>query len=301
MSAILDKLADQHEERLINVLYTLENDIINSVRKTTVAGTTLTTKLAIELQPQLRSSIENIFLNEADLIINEDYDKIAKEVLDTFGKMPIPAKFKNLTKIDLQTITALKYQSFSGFEDIAERFLKVINDEIYQSAIVGRPFADVEKNIRSHINGVYQQSNQREINELVDFINENKFVESQKTAVQSAVTKLQTEYAADRAGENLRRYAGQIAHDSVMQVHGQFTVKKAKESGLKHFTYTGTLVRDSRPFCVNMVGRTLTEKQIRDRWNSQSWKGKSSGDPFIVRGGYRCRHTWIPTNPDWNI
>jgi len=86
-----------------------------------------------------------------------------------------------------------------------------------------------------------------------------------------------------------------------MQVHGQFTVKKAKESGLNHFTYTGTLVRDSRPFCVNMVGRTLTEKQIRDRWNSQSWKGKSSGDPFIVRGGYRCRHTWIPTNPDWNI
>ena len=301
MSRILDKLADQHEERLINVLYTLENDIIDSVRKTTVAGTTLTTKLAIELQPQLRSIIENVFLEEADLIINEDYNKIAKEVLDTFGKMPIPTKFKNLTKIDLQTITALKYQSFSGFEDIAERFLKVINDEVYQSAIVGRPFSEVERNIRSHINGVYQQSNQTEINELVDFINENKFVESQKTAVQNAVTKLQTEYAADRAGENLRKYAGQIAHDSVMQFHGQFTVKKAKESGLKHFTYTGTLVRDSRPFCVNMVGRTLTEKQIRDRWNSDSWKGKSSGDPFIVRGGYRCRHTWIPTNPDWNI
>ena len=301
MSKILDKLADQHEQRLINVLYTLENDIIDSVRKTTVAGTTLTTKLAIELQPQLRWIIENVFLEEADLLINSEYNLIAKEVLDTFGKMPIPAKFRNLTQVDLQTINALKYQSFSGFEDIAERFLKVINDEVYQSAIVGRPFSEVERNIRSHINGVYQQSNQAEINELVDFINENKFVESQKTAVQNAVTKLQTEYAADRAGENLRKYAGQIAHDSVMQFHGQFTVKKAKESGLKHFTYTGTLVRDSRPFCVNMVGRTLTEKQIRDRWNSDSWKGKSSGDPFIVRGGYRCRHTWIPTNPDWNI
>ena len=254
MSKILDKLADQHEQRLINVLYTLENDIIDSVRKTTVAGTTLTTKLAIELQPQLRSIIENVFLEEADLLINSEYNLIAKEVLDTFGKMPIPAKFRNLTQVDLQTINALKYQSFSGFEDIAERFLKVINDEVYQSAIVGRPFSEVERNIRSHINGVYQQSNQAEINELVDFINENKFVESQKTAVQNAVTKLQTEYAADRAGENLRKYAGQIAHDSVMQFHGQFTVKKAKESGLKHFTYTGTLVRDSRPFCVNMVG-----------------------------------------------
>lgn len=300
MSKILDKLADQHEERIINVLYKLEEDVIKAVTKAS-GGELVSTRLAIQLQPELRSIIESTFLEEADLLINSEYNLIAKEVLDTFGKMPIPAKFKNLTQIDLQTINALKYQSFSGFEDIAERFIKVINDEVYQSTIVGRPFNDVVKNIRSHINGVYQKSNQGEINELVDFINENKFVESQKTQVQSAVTKLQTEYAADRAGENLRRYAGQIAHDSVMQFHGQFTVKKAKESGLKHFTYTGTLVRDSRPFCVNMVGRTLTEKEIRDRWNSQSWKGKSSGDPFIVRGGYRCRHTWIPTNPDWNI
>ena len=301
MSKILDKLADQHEQRLINVLYTLENDIIDSVRKTTVAGTTLTTKLAIELQPQLRSIIENVFLEEADLLINSEYNLIAKEVLDTFGKMPIPAKFRNLTQVDLQTINALKYQSFSGFEDIAERFLKVINDEVYQSAIVGRPFADVERNIRSHINGVYQQSNQAEINELVDFINENKYNPSLKSKVEDSITKLRTKYAADRAGENLRKYAGQLAHDSIMQFHGQFTVKKAKDSGLNHFTYTGTLVRDSRPFCRDMVNKTLTEKEIRDRWNSQSWAGKSSGDPFIVRGGYRCRHTWIPTNPDWNI
>ena len=300
MSKILDKLADQHEERIINVLYKLEEDVIKAVTKAS-GGELVSTRLAIQLQPELRSIIESTFLEEAALLINSEYNLIAKEVLDTFGKMPIPANFKNLTQIDLQTINALKYQSFSGFEDIAERFIKVINDEVYQSTIVGRPFNDVVKNIRSHINGVYQKSNQGEINELVDFINENKFVESQKTQVQSAVTKLQTEYAADRAGENLRRYAGQIAHDSVMQFHGQFTVKKAKESGLKHFTYTGTLVRDSRPFCVNMVGRTLTEKEIRDRWNSQSWKGKSSGDPFIVRGGYRSRHTWIPTNTDWNI
>ena len=300
MSRILDKLADQHEERLLNVLYTLEDDVINSVRRST-GGELISTRLAIQLQPQLRQAMENIFLNEADLLINEDYNKIAKEVLDTFGKMPIPANFRNLTQIDLQTINALKYQSFSGFEDIAERFLKVINDEVYQSAIAGRPFADVERNIRSHINGVYQKSNQREINELVDYINENKFIAKNKSKVEDAITKLRTQYAADRAGENLRKYAGQIAHDSVMQFHGQFTVKKAKDSGLEHFTYTGTLVRDSRPFCRKMVNKTLTEKQIRDRWNSQSWAGKSSGDPFIVRGGYRCRHTWIPTNPDWNI
>ena len=300
MSRILDKLADQHEERMINVLYKLEEDVIKEVTKSLNVDV-VSVRLAIQLQPKLRNLIETVFLEEADAIINEEYNKIAKEVLDTFGEMPIPAKFKSLTDIDLQTINALKYQAFSGFEDIAERFLKVINDEVYQSVIAGRPFDDMVSNIRSHINGVYKRSNSAEINELVDFINENKYKASMKSQVEDAIRKLQTQYASDRAGNNLRRYAGQIAHDSVMQFHGQFTVAKAKASGLEHFTYTGTLVRDSRPFCRNMLNKTLTEKEIRDIWNNQGWQGKSTGDPFIVRGGYRCRHTWIPTNPNWDI
>ena len=300
MSRILEKLADQHEERMINVLYRLEEDIIKEVSRAT-KGQLVSQRLAIQLQPRIRNIIQSTFLNEADLIINEEYNKIAKEVLDTFGEMPIPKKFKSLTEVDLETINALKTQSFSGFEDIAERFLKVINDEVYQSTIAGRPFEDMVSNIRSHINGVYKKSNSREINELVDFINENKFNENKKSEVEEAIKKLQTQYGADRAGNNLRKYAGQIAHDSVMQFHGQFTVAKAKEAGLTHYRYTGTLVRDSRPFCQSMLNRVLTETEIRDIWNTQSWVGKSTGDPFIVRGGYRCRHTWIPTDPQWDI
>lgn len=298
MSRILEKLADQHEERIINVLYKLEEDVVKEVTRAT-KGQLVSQRLAIQLQPQIRKLVADNFLDEADIIINEEYNKIAKEVLNTFGEMPIPKKFKSLTEIDLQTINALKTQSFSGFEDIAERFSKVINDEIYQSTIAGRPFEDMVSNIKSHINGVYKTSNTREINELVDFINENKFDSTKKAQVEDAVRKLHTQYASDRAGNNLRRYASQIAHDSVMQFHGQFTVAKAKEAGLNHFTYTGTLVRDSRPFCQEMLNRTLTEEQIRDMWNNRAWQGKSTGDPFIVRGGYRCRHTWIPTDPAW--
>ena len=294
MSRILEKLADQHEERMINVLYRLENDVVREVTRAT-KGQLVSQRIALQLQPQIKKAIEKSFLNEADLIINEEYNKIAKEVLDNFGKLNIPKKFKSLTQVDLQTINALKYQSFSGFEDIAERFLKVINDEVYQSTIAGRPFDDMVSNIRSHINGVYKQSNVTEINELVDFVNENKFDTAKKLQVEDAIRKLHTQYASDRAGNNLRKYAGQIAHDSVMQFHGQFTVAKAKEAGIDKFSYTGTLVRDSREFCARMLNRILTEEQIREIWNNQSWAGKSTGDPFIVRGGYRCRHTWIPT------
>jgi len=300
MSKILDKLADQHEQRIIDVLRRLEEDVVREVTRAT-GGKLVSQRLAIQLQPAIRNLVETTFLDEADTIINDEYNKIAKEVLDTFGEMPIPKKFKSLTEVDLTTLNALKTQSFSGFEDIAERFLKIINDEVYQSTIAGRPFEDMVSNIRAHINGVYQKSNLSEINDLVDFINENKFDATKKTEIEEAVRKLHTQYASDRAGNNLRRYAGQIAHDSVMQFHGQFTVAKAKASGLNHFRYTGTLVRDSRPFCRDMLNKTLTEKEIRDIWNNQGWQGKSTGDPFIVRGGYRCRHTWIPTNPDWDI
>ena len=85
MSRILDQLADQHEERIINTLYRLEDDIIRQVTQATGGNLDVETRLAIQLQPQLRATIENVFLEEADLIINEEYNKIAKEVLDTFS------------------------------------------------------------------------------------------------------------------------------------------------------------------------------------------------------------------------
>ena len=41
-----------------------------------------------------------------------------------------------------------------------------------------------------------------------------------------------------------------------------------------------------------MLNKVLTEEQIRENGKGV---GKANQDPFIVRGGYRCRHTWIPT------
>ena len=104
----------------------------------------------------------------------------------------------------------------------------------------------------------------------------------------------------DIRGRNMSMYAGQIAHDSVMQFDGQFTIHKAKEAGLKHFKYTGSLDGATRDFCSRHIGNTYNEKQIRAIWTG-NWAGKSSGDPFIVRGGYRCRHTWLPVDRDWDI
>jgi|TARA_Y100000296_G_scaffold74621_1_gene93401 hypothetical protein len=254
---LLESLADNHEAQIKKTLENLEEEIISTISRAT-EGELISTRIAIELRKDIKRHIQETYLFEADTIIRE-YDKIVNEFLNEFGTLNIPDKFKSLTKIDLETINALKYQSFSGFEDLANRYLTDISSNVYQNAIAGRSFRDMVKDIKGKVTGL-----------------------------------------EDRAGKPMSSHAGQLAHDSIMQFDGQFTIHKAKEAGLKHFKYTGTIMGTTRDFCRRHIGRTYNEKQIRAIWTG-SWSGKSSGDPFIVRGGYRCRHTWLPVDKDWDI
>lgn len=246
----IERLADQHEAQIRSTLNNLEADIISQIGKVTDDSGVLTTKISIELRKNIRRYMEQYRI-QADTLVR-DYDQIVNSFMEEFGELNIPDKFKSLTEADLITINQLKFQSFSGFEDIANRYLTEINANVYQNAIAGKPFNEMVKDIRGLITG-----------------------------------------DVDRRGRSMSGYASQIAHDSVMQFDGQFTVYKAKEAGLDKFKYTGTLVRDSRDHCRLHIGKTYTEERIREIW-SGNWAGKSEGDPFIVRGGYRCRHTWIP-------
>ena len=254
---LLESLADNHEAQIKKTLENLEEEIISTISRAT-EGELISTRIAIELRKDIKRHIQETYLFEADTIIRE-YDKIVNEFLNEFGTLNIPDKFKSLTKIDLETINALKYQSFSGFEDLANRYLTDISSNVYQNAIAGRSFRDMVKDIKGKVTGL-----------------------------------------EDRAGKPMSSHAGQLAHDSIMQFDGQFTIHKAKEAGLKHFKYTGSKDEANRDFCRRHVGNTYNEKQIRAIWTG-NWKGKSSGDPFIVRGGYRCRHTWLPVDKDWDI
>jgi len=246
----LEQLADSHEAQIKKTLENLEADIISGISKATNDDNILTTKISIDLRKDLKRYMEQYRIDTDTLV--RDYDQIVNSFMEEFGQLNIPDKFKSLTEVDLLTINQLKFQSFSGFEEIANRYLTEISANVYQNAIAGKPFNEMVKDIRGLITG-----------------------------------------DVDRRGRSMSTYASQIAHDSVMQFDGQFTVFKAKEAGLDKYKYTGTLVRDSRDHCKIHVGKTYTEERIREIWQG-SWAGKSEGDAFIVRGGYRCRHTWIP-------
>ena len=295
----ITRLTDQHEERIIGTLKNLEDKIIAQLQKSLGGAPTLTTQLAIELRPALKTLIEENYLKEATLLISE-YDEIVKQYQSLIKPLPIPDNFKSLTRADLNTINNLKFLSFSGFEEVANRFLNVIADNVYQSAVTGKPFNQMVKEIRGAINGVYQRSNENAINRLTDYVAKNRYSNNKSILDKVAIAKTQLngKYASDILGNNMRRYASQIAHDSIMQFDGQFTKYKANEAGITSYKYTGTNITTTRDFCRRHLSQVFTEEEARTLWSSR-WKGKSGSDPFVNRGGYRCRHSFIPYDPEW--
>lgn len=296
---ILSKLAASHEQRISKVLFDLEEDIIAQLQRAT-DGVPLTTDLAIQLRPNLKRLIEQNYLKEGSRIISE-YDEVVKGYMDYIRTTPVSAKFKTLTKPDLVLINQLKQLSFSGFEDVANRFLDTIATEIYSSAVTGKPFPQVVENIRASINGVYRRSNEEAVNRLVRIIEENRYSDDPlaKKKYLDARKILHSKYASDIRGENMRKYANQIAHDSIMQFDGQFTKYKGQEAGINTYKYTGTNITTTRQFCRAYLNEIKTEEEWREVFTG-NWRGKSGSDPFVNRGGYRCRHSLIPYDPAWD-
>ena len=291
----ITSLENKQQELLIKSLQQLENRVVETAfNLPNRNGILFDTRLAIEIRPKLQQAIEELYLTKVQTFIN-DYDKIAANIVATYGKLPIPAEFKQITEIDLQVIQQLKKLSFSQFQNLGNEFVNTLANEVYQSTLTGRPVVEMVQTLKSKINGIYQQSDNAKAQQLVDYIANNP----NGAEVDTAVSQLQTIYGRDRLGDNLNRYATQIVQDSLMGFDGQFAKFRADELGLTSYVYYGSLVRDSRDFCIENANKIFTEEEIRQKWADETWQGKAQGDPFVVRGGYNCRHHFQPVNPDW--
>lgn len=87
--------------------------------------------------------------------------------------------------------------------------------------------------------------------------------------------------------------------NTVVHTDSAYGFAVMRDAGVKKFTYAGGIAPNTREFCRSQEGKTYTEREIRRIWSSQSWGGKAPGDPFVTRGGYNCRHYWVP-EPEGN-
>lgn len=278
----LERLTDGHQRRLAGVLQTLEGNIASYVNSAPEAdGQLFDLEWSLQARQEVRRLIEVDFLQEAQELIDE-YIEVAN------SQFAMLSEYGTFTRVAPETIQALQQLSFQGFQAIADQQLDTLATGIYQSTLTGRGKADLIAQLRGQINGVYQQSNEEEARQLVEIA---QTATGQRQ--QDAIDKLHSIYARDRLGNNMRRYATQMANDSLAQYSASITKATANEAGITNFKYYGDVIRDSREFCRNNVGKTFTEEEINSKWQG-SWAGKAPGDPFIVRGGYNCRHHWLP-------
>jgi hypothetical protein len=301
----------KYYKTLTSTLDRIEREVVSLANRDlpTQDGKLIELQAAIAIRPKIKQIIDAEYLPFADQVVREGFTKQAKRIEKAFKRIGnIPVEFQELTKGDLALIQNLKQQYYTQFKDVSNTFTRRLSEKVYQNTLVGSDFADLEKELRQTINGIYASSDDAEANRLVSFIEDNKFKKSMQSRVDKAIQTLQTKFARDRAGENMKRYAGQILNDSLRDFDATLNFNKSKDAGLTFVKYYGDVIPTTRQICRNIVNGVIKSKrrdglftidEVRRIWSSRSWSGKKAGDPLIVRGGYNCRHQWSYVNPDW--
>lgn len=299
----------EYYKSLIKTLDRIEREVVAVASRLPLTdGKLIELQSAIAIRPQIKSILEREYLKWSDTVVREGFNKQAKRIEKAFKRIGnIPIEFQELTKGDLALVKNLKQQYFTQFKDVSNTFTRRLSEKVYQNTLVGSEFAILEKELRQTINGIYASADDPEAQSLIEYINENKFDKSKKKIVEQKIQLLQSKFARDRAGENMKRYAGQILNDSLRDFDATLNFNKSNDAGLTYVKYYGDVIPTTRDHCRKIINGVYDKRksglftidEVNSLWTGRSWKGKKSGNPLVVRGGYNCRHQWSYVNPDW--
>lgn len=104
----------------------------------------------------------------------------------------------------------------------------------------------------------------------------------------------------DIPGE-IAKYHQQFSYDLFNQADSAVTKVYAKVQGFKYFLYEGSIIKTSRCFCIKRAGKVFEKSDI-DKWQNDptliKYYQDNPYDPFIVRGGFNCRHFLQPMSDE---
>lgn len=189
---------------------------------------------------------------------------------------------------------ALADQTESTIATTVDSQIENVMETIVLGTAAGLAVDVIAKQVRGRISGVYMDSSdpivrkaQRELKKLI------KTGSAEKGAVAGATRVIRDRLLGINTTASLRDLTNKTVESAVMKFDGAFIAGKAARAGIEKFEYAGGTIETTRPFCADLDGSTLTREEIDDIW-AGSWAGKEDGDPMIVRGGYNCRHFFIP-------
>ena len=96
----------------------------------------------------------------------------------------------------------------------------------------------------------------------------------------------------------LQRYITQVTNDAVMGFNAEYLQSISEDLDVQYYSYSGTIIGDSRPFCVARAGRRFKKEEIEKWPDLGNWQGRIPGTNkqtiFSYRGGWNCRHLIWP-------
>lgn len=98
----------------------------------------------------------------------------------------------------------------------------------------------------------------------------------------------------------LERYTKQITRDALNQYSANYNKTISIDLGLDWYFYSGSLIEDSRSYCVERAGKYFHKKEVQDvpsAWSGMI-PGTDSSSIFVWRGGYNCRHMYLAVTID---
>ena len=277
---ILDDIMDDFDAKLESSSKVLENTITKRILATTTVDELL------ELRLEIDRDFQSIILDSIREFMPE-LDTIAR---DTIANTP-----GEVTPTDNRVAGELKAQAYERLKEEVNTAKSNVHTEIVVGALGGYALTQVAQNASHAVNGFFITTSSVETTRLQNKIKRLRAAgENKSEEINSLMRQLRKQFQNVSVGGGMYQSVSAEAHDMVMDFDGVFTIHRARQAGLKRFKYSGTLIANSRDFCIRHVGETYTEEEIRRIWSSESWSGKRAGDPFVVRGGERCRHFFIP-------
>jgi|TARA_R110000851_G_scaffold308445_1_gene467361 hypothetical protein len=228
----------------------------------------------------LTASRKNLaLLSQIDSLFDKIRKAISRDVLADFVK----------TILRSSTLNA-EYYIALGFEK--KRIYSILREKVNIERLIGiTPTGKAKKG--GYIARLTQTRSARE--QIIQYVTKSLTTQTPFLDFQSGVKDLivgTTKKGAATKGV-LQKYFDQYAYDAFNQYDEVSNKQFAEDLGLKHFIYEGSEILTSRAFCKKRIGKAFTVKETK-KWKDDPTliekKTKSTYNPLIERGRYKCRH-----------
>ena len=277
----------KHDRVVDKAIETIKADVFDNVKS---LENKVADIIALELPPEMvRPQILAAFAEQSQTVKDaaQPLTTISEDFMTQSSTPAGPADFQSQSQLlDLSSEELSNAISSSG-EDVVKT--------VVLGTVAGLGTATIVAQARGRISGVQMDSTDPDVRR--EQRNLRKLV---KTGASAALVTQSTNKLRRMLPGSVNT-AGSIAvkltttADNVVgSFNGTYAKAQATRNGVENFEYVGGVMATSRPFCVSMVGSIMNAEDIQNLWDGSSWAGKEPGDPFVVRGGYNCRHYWVP-------